>query len=147
MLAHGRLGSRRLGLNHLGLDHVELLGHLDLEFAAHPDLWVSRLLRSTIATISPGPSRESTVPARADSTVQEKVSLAGMRGSAAVTDTVMVISSAPRSKAHSRLVPGIAWGSSIAHASSTAMRRSSISSRVKSSLAARPAVAVRSTER
>ena len=98
-------------------------------------------------TWSSGPSRESTVPARADSTVQAKVSLAGICGSAAVTDTVIVISSAPRSKAHSRFVPGIAWESSIAQASSTAMRRSSISSRVKSSRAARPAVAVRSTDR
>ena len=98
-------------------------------------------------TWSSAPSRESTVPARAESTVQAKVSLAGICGSAAVTDTVIVISSAPRSKAHSRFVPGIAWESSIAQASSTAMRRSSISSSVKSSLAARPAVAVRSTDR
>ena len=98
-------------------------------------------------TWSSAPSRESTVPARAESTVQAKVSLAGIRGSAAVTETVIVISSAPRSKAHSRLVPGIAWASSIAQASSTAMRRSSISSRVKSSRAASPAVAVRSTDR
>src|SRR5260370_19894277 len=141
---------------HLG--DRELLGHLDLELAAHPDLvpdapdlspdcGVARCLRSTMETGSSGPSLESTVPARAESTVQAKVSLAGMRGSAAITDTVIVISSALRSKAHSRLVPGIAWASSIAHASSTAMRRSSISSRVKSSLAARPAVAVRRTER
>ena len=43
--------------------------------------------------------------------------------------------------------PGTASGSSSAQASSTAMRRSSISSRVKSSRAASPAVAVRSTER
>ena len=87
------------------------------------------------------------MPASAESTVQAKVSGAGITGSAAVTETVIVISSADRSKAHSRLVPGIAWASSIAHASSTAMRRSSISSKVKSSLAARPAVAVRSTDR
>ena len=112
-----------------------------------PEFTFSRRLRSTIDTWSSVPSRESTVPASADSTVQAKVSLAGVRGSAAVTETVIVISSAPRSKAHSRFVPGIAWASSIAQASSTAMRRSSISSRVKSSRAARPAVAVRSTDR
>src|SRR4029077_16754373 len=104
-------GRRRLNLGRLGLDHLELLGHLDLEFAAHADLdpeRVSRRLRSTMATWSSGPSRESTAPARADSTVQAKVSLAGMLGSAATTETVIVISSVPRSKAHSRLVPGIA---------------------------------------
>src|SRR5207253_1979146 len=142
------------------LGDLVVLGHLDLELAAHPDLeplnpaapgvpelTFSRRLRSTIDTWSSGPRLESTVPARAESTVQAKVSRAGIRGSAAVTDTVIVISSAPRSKAHSRFVPGIAWESSIAQASSTAMRRSSISSRVKSSRAARPAVAVRSTDR
>ena len=112
-----------------------------------PAVTFSRCLHSTMDTWSSSPSRESTVPARAESTVQAKVSRAGTCGSAAVTETVIVMSSAPRSKAHSRLVPGIAWESSIAQASSTAMRRSSISSSVKSSLAARPAVAVRSTDR
>src|SRR5580704_2554404 len=59
----------------------------------------------------------------------------------------MVIRSRPRVNTHSRSLPGIAWCSSIAQASSTAMRKSSISSSVKSRRAASPAVAVRSTDR
>src|SRR5260370_27680315 len=113
----GALDRGSLALGRLGRNHLELLGHLDLEFAAHADLdpeRVSRRLRSTMATWSSGPSRESTAPASADSTVQAKVSLAGMHGSAAATETVIVISSVPRSKAHSRFVPVIAWGRSIA---------------------------------
>src|SRR6185312_4776786 len=119
--------------------------NLDLVFAAqlHPP----RRLARTIETLSSGPSLESTEPASADSTVHANVSRAGILASAVVTDTVIVTRSAPSSKTHSRSVPGMAWASSIAHASSIAMRRSSISSRVKSSRAASPAAAVRSTDR
>src|SRR5260370_2947247 len=107
----GRLALGRLSLGRLGRSHRELLGHLDLEFAAHADLdpeRVSRRLRSTMATWSSGPSRESTAPASADSTVQAKVSLPGMHGSAAATETVIVISSVPRSNTHSTVPPRIA---------------------------------------
>jgi hypothetical protein len=89
----------------------------------------------------------STLPARAVSTVHAKVSLAGGCGARLGTETEMVISSRPSAKLHSRALPGMAWPSSMAQASSTAIRRSSISSRVKSSRAASPAVAVRSTDR
>src|SRR6185312_5120259 len=125
--------------------NLELVSHLDLVFAAqlHPP----RRLARTIETLSSGPSLESTDPASADSTVHANVSRAGILASAVVTDTVIVTRSAPSSKTHSRSVPGMAWASSIAHASSIAMRRSSISSRVKSSRAASPAAAVRSTDR
>src|SRR5260370_40835446 len=77
-----------LSLGRLGRNRLELLGRLDREFAAHADRdpeRVSRRLRSTMATWSSGPSRESTAPASADSTVQAKVSLAGMHGSAGAT--------------------------------------------------------------
>jgi hypothetical protein len=89
----------------------------------------------------------STSPARADRTVQANVSRAGSLPSAVSTDTEMRIPSPVSSNSVVRSVPGSACASSIAHASSTPMRRSSISSRVKSRRAARPAVAVRSTER
>src|ERR1700733_5744930 len=140
MIAPGQ--RRRLLFTHRAHRDLE-----DLVLAAHPDPAPPRRLTSTIDTRSPGPSLEPPVPARADSTVHANVSLAGILGWAAVTDTVIVTWSAPSSKPHSRSVPGIACASSIAQASSIAMRRSSISSRVKSSRAASPAVAVRSTDR
>src|SRR5437762_23249 len=90
--------------------HLELfLGHLNLEIATHPAPDTPRRLASTIATRSSGPSRESTVPASADSTVQPHVPLSGIRGCAAVTETVIVTRSVPSSNTHSRSVPGIAW--------------------------------------
>ena len=61
--------------------------------------------------------------------------------------TVTSSESSTRRKTQLSTEPGTACWSRIAQASSTAMRRSSISSRVKSKRAARPAVAVRSTDR
>jgi len=95
----------------------------------------SRLFCSTIVSRLPGPTSASTLPARAHSTVQAKVSLAGEPRGLLSTDTDMVIRSRPRVKVHSRLVPGT-LAEQHAQASSTAMRRSSISSRVKSRRAA-----------
>src|SRR6202042_1984133 len=142
---HGRVRPTRLARRgqapwHRGWHGVELLrqGDLCLPRHADPD---SRLLRMTIVSWSPGPVKASTLPASADSTIQAKVSLAGGVGARLRTDTDMVITSRPSAKLHSRSLPGIAWFSSIAHASSTAIRRSSISSRVKSIRAASPAVA------
>jgi hypothetical protein len=75
------------------------------------------------------------------------VSLAGTRPSrvGAVTSTVSVGGSSVNRQYNS--VSATTCASNIAQASSTAIRRSSISSIVKSSRAARPAVAVRSTDR
>src|SRR5207245_5510912 len=140
LLPPGRLSRHRL----------ELLGQCDLNFPrfrCHTDLDESRLFRSVIVSTSPGPTCASTVPASAVSTVQAKVSPEGTRGARQLTDTRTVMESCPSAKSHSRSLPGIAWLSSMAHASSTAMRMSSISSRVKSSRAASPAVAVRRTDR
>ena len=64
---------------------------------------------------------------------------------ATVTSTVSA--SSVTAKRHSSSAPRVAIASSIAQASSTAMRRSSISSSAKCRRAARPAVAVRSTPR
>src|SRR6185437_10282250 len=149
---HGRVRAVRLASGRQppgrgGRHSVELLGQGDLCLPRHTDPDTRRLLRMTIVSWSPGPVNASTLPASAVSTVQAKVSLAGGCGVRLGTDTEIVISSRPSAKLHSRALPGMAWLSSMAHASSTAIRRSSISSRVKSSRAARPAVAVRSTDR
>ena len=88
-----------------------------------------------------------TSPASAVSTVHAKVSRLGSCPSSVSTLTATSIASAVSSKRHSRSAPAIAWCSSIAQASSTAMRRSSMSSMVKSRREARLAVAVRSTDR
>src|SRR5690606_6489816 len=102
---------------------------------------------SVTVTRSSGPPRASTSPARDDRTVQAKVSRLGSSPSTVSTETEMRMASPVSSNSHTRSVPGTAWASSIAQASSTAMRRSSISSSVKSRRAARPAVAVRRTDR
>src|SRR5262249_46020671 len=122
-------------------------GQPDLGLASHPAPADSRTFRSRTVTLSPGPTHASALPASADSTVQANVSRDGGRGGWHLADTAMLMRSGPSVKSHSRLAPGAAWPSSMPQASSTAMRRSSISSRVKSSRAARPAVAVRSTDR
>jgi hypothetical protein len=93
------------------------------------------------------PTELSTSPASAVSTVQAKVSREGSCPSSVSTLTSMRMASAVSSKVHSRSAPGTACVSSIAQASSTAIRRSSMSSIVKSSREARLAVAVRSTDR
>src|SRR5215472_19388812 len=129
---------------------LELFGQCDLNFPrfrCHADLDESRPFRSTMLSTSPGPTCASTLPASAVSTVHTNVSPVGARGARQRTETRTVIASWPSVKPHSRSLPGIAWLSSIAHASSTAMRMSSISSSVKSSRAASPAVAVRNTDR
>src|SRR5215472_9833828 len=141
---------KRLPPSRFSRHRLELLGQSDLNFPrprCHADLDESRLFRSTIVSTSPGPTWASTLPASAVSTVQANVSPAGTRGARQRTDTDTVISSWPSEKTHSRLLPGIPWLSTIAQASSTAIRMSSISSSVKSSRAARPAVAVLSTDR
>src|SRR5215471_11572780 len=153
-------GGVQLSLGHLSVESLgdrdlDVLGHLradalsqpGLGFPGHPGLDDSRIFLSMTVTPSPGPTHASTLPASAESTVQAKVSRAGGRGCAATVETAMLILSSPRVKSHSRSAPGAAWASSMPQASSTAMRRSSISSRVKSSGAARPAVAVRRTDR
>jgi hypothetical protein len=85
--------------------------------------------------------------ASAVSTVHAKVSREGSCPSSVSTLTSMRMASEVSSKVHSRSAPGTACVSSIAQASSTAIRRSSMSSIVKSSREARLAVAVRSTDR
>jgi hypothetical protein len=82
------------------------------------------------------------------STFHAKDDSAGSRAPrTVVTLTSTVSASSVTVKRHSSSAPRVAIASSIAHASSTAMRRSSISSSAKCSRAARPAVAVRSTPR
>src|SRR5580693_5115049 len=144
-LAVGVARRNTLGLGgHRGL---VLLGQRDLDLPRHTDPDDSLVFRSTIVSRSPGPTYASTLPARAVSTVHANVSLAGCCGERQGTDTAIAMLSWPRVKPHSRLEPGTAWLSSMAHASSTAILRSSISSNVKSSRAASTAVAVRSTDR
>src|SRR6266568_2860883 len=140
-------GSIRVVSGRPGYREIELLGQPHLDFSRHTDPDGSRLFCSTMVSRLPGPTSASTLPASAQSTVQAKVSLAGGRPAWLSTETELVIRSRPRVKVQSRPVPGTPPPSSVAHASSTAIRRSSISSRVKSSRAASPAVAVRSTDR
>jgi hypothetical protein len=86
--------------------------------------------------------------ASAVSTFQVKEEVAGNAASAAVGTATSTPSSSPVSEnRHCSSAVGAASRSSMAHASSTAIRRSSISSRVKCSRAANPAAAVRSTPR
>src|ERR1035438_6656385 len=126
---------------------IDMPGDADLDFLGHKDLDGSRLFLSSTVTLPPGPTHASTAPASADRTVQANVSRDGGWARWLSTDTAMVMLSSPRVKSQDRLAPGAAWLIRMPHASSTAMRRSSISSSVKSSRAARPAVAVRSTDR
>src|ERR1019366_5833969 len=103
-----------------GSPGIDMPGDADLDFLGHKDLDGSRLFRSSTVTLPPGPTHASTVPASADRTVPARISPDG----------------------------GWArWLGRMPHASSTAIRRSSISSSVKSSRAAWRAVAVRSVDR
>src|SRR5260370_27418784 len=102
-----RVGSRR---------RVELLGQRDLDLPRHTDPGDSLVFRSTIVSRSPGPTRESTLPASAVITVHPKVSLAGCRLARPAAVTAMVITPRPSVKAHPRLAPGPASLSSIAQA-------------------------------
>src|SRR5690606_35386456 len=83
-------------------------------------------LRNTIAMESPSPPMASTSSAKAVSTIQAKPSRSGETAPSVVTSTRTVISSPKSSNSARRSVPGTACRRSIAQASSTAMRRSSI---------------------
>src|SRR5712692_4757341 len=131
----------------IGCHGLELFGQGDLCFPRHADPDDPRVLRSTMVSRSPGPTCASTLPASAESTIHANPSPSGTRGARQRTDTETVIASLLSRKRHSSPLPGMAWLSSMALASSTAIRMSSISSRVKSRRAARPAVAVRRTDR
>ena len=84
--------------------------------------------------------------ARVVSTCQAKLSSSGGVGCRDGTPTWMVSSPGRMKNSQSRSAPGSASGSTRALASPTAIRRSSMSSRVKSRRAASPADVVRSTE-
>src|SRR6266513_3467 len=102
----GELNDRRLAVGLVGRcgpgGHrgLELLGQGDLDLPRHTDPDDALVLRSTMVSTSPGPTRESTLPASAVSTVQANVSLAGCCGVRHGTDTAMVIKSRPSVNAH-----------------------------------------------
>src|SRR5690606_3201674 len=113
----------------------------------HAGLAAPRRLRRMIAMRSAASVTASTSSASAVSTIQAKSSRLGAELPTVATSTRTCISCPVSSNSAVRTLPGTASPSSMAHASSTAIRRSSISSSVKSSRAASPAVAVRNTDR
>ena len=90
---------------------------------------------------------EPTDVVSADNTVQEKPSREGTRGRVHAADACTCKAAVARVNATRRQASRFDCFSRSAQASSTAIRKSSMSSRVKSSRAPRPAAAVRTTDR